>query len=34
MLDRQQQVAAAQGKTEAAGLFEVHESRKGQDWIK
>src|SRR5271156_2072781 len=34
MLDRQQQVAAAQGKIKAAGLFEVHESRKGQDWIK
>src|SRR5713226_4057816 len=33
MLDRQQQVAAPQGTIEAAGLFEVHESRKGQDWV-
>src|SRR6266852_9800825 len=33
MLDWQQQVAAPQGTIEAAGLFEVHESRKGQDWV-
>src|SRR5271157_5439661 len=33
MLDWQQQVAAPQGTLEAAGLSEVHESRKGQDWV-
>src|SRR5260370_4300058 len=33
MFDRQQPVAAPQGTLEAAGLSEVHESRKGQDWI-
>src|SRR5450759_2844061 len=33
MLDWQQQVAAPQGTIEAAGLSEVHESRKGQDWV-
>jgi hypothetical protein len=33
MFDRQQQVAAPQGTIEAAGLSEVHESRKGQDWV-
>jgi hypothetical protein len=33
LLDWQQQVAAPQGTIEAAGFFEVHESRKGQDWI-
>jgi len=33
LLDWQQQVAAPQGTIEAAGFLEVHESRKGQDWI-
>src|ERR1035437_7820833 len=33
MLDWQKQVAAPQGTIEAAGLSEVHESRKGQDWL-
>src|SRR5450755_2539854 len=33
MLDWQQQVAAPQGKIEAAGFSEIYESRKGQDWV-